>query len=40
MNKNPNKKQVALNKILEYHGHLDMTPLFEFRFGMLPAVVE
>ena len=40
MNKNPNKKQVAMNKILKYHEHLDMTPLLEFGLGMLPDVVE
>ena len=40
MNRNPNKKQVAINKILKYHEDLAITPLLEFGLGMLPAVVE
>ena len=33
------KSRVAANKILQFHRHLDMRPLFGWEFGLLPYVI-
>lgn len=40
LNRNPDKTQVAIMKILQNHAHLDMKPLFEWEFKTLPFVVD
>jgi len=40
MNYDTNKKQVAMKKILRYHGHFNMEPFFEWDMAMLPTVIN
>mmetsp|Transcript_5066 Transcript_5066/g.11034 ORF Transcript_5066/g.11034 Transcript_5066/m.11034 type:complete len:482 (-) Transcript_5066:263-1708(-) len=40
LNKNRNKKQVAINKILMHHDELNMNPFFKWELKMLPLVIE
>jgi len=40
LNKNKNKKEVAMIKILQHHNEFDMTPFFEWEFKVLPLMID
>jgi len=40
LNKNADKKEVAMIKILQYHDDFDMTPFFEWEFKVLPLMMN
>ena len=40
LNRNANKQQVAITKILQNHSHFNMQPFFEWEFKVLPIMVN
>ena len=40
LNKNKNKKEVAMIKILQNHNEFDMLPFFEWEFKVLPLMIN
>jgi len=40
LNRNADKQQVAITKILRNHSHFDMQPFFEWEFKVLPIMVN
>jgi len=40
LNRNDDKQQVAITKILQNHSHFDMKPFFEWEFSVLPIMIS